>query len=90
MTSTALTQDPNNPKSMCQSNAKCRFSVNSFGTSAIDIAKYKAVCNISDGGGGTAPPTPDAPSQSRNVILILAAVLVPLVLLVLLFRRLLR
>ncbi len=70
---------------------KCVFTVSNFAKGGkIDIGKYKSSCNISDGGGGTAPPAPDAPSQSRNVILILAAVLVPLVLLILLFRRLLR
>tara|TARA_B100001057_G_scaffold153392_1_gene153519 strand:+ start:335 stop:1084 length:750 start_codon:yes stop_codon:yes gene_type:complete len=63
----------------------CVHVVSNFGPGAIDIGKYSSACNISDGGGGTTP-VPNAP-PSRNLILILAAVLVPLVLLVLLFRR---
>ena len=64
--------------------AECVQVVSNFGPGAIDIGKYSSACNISDGGGGTSP-VPNA-TPSRNLILILAAVLVPLVLLVLLFR----
>ena len=62
--------------------ADCVQVVSNFGPGAIDFGKYSAACNISDG----TTPVPNAP-PSRNLILILAAVLVPLVLLVLLFRR---
>ena len=84
MTIGSLTQDKSLGGKECTDYTKCRVDMSAIGNAKI-AANMTVNC-----GGSKSKKTPDAPSQSRNVILILAAVLVPLVLLVLLFRRLLR
>lgn len=91
MTIGSLTQDKSLGGKECTDYTKCRVDMSAIGNAKI-AANMVVKCDSGSKSKKTpdTPPAPDAPSQSRNVILILAAVLVPLVLLVLLFRRLLR